>query len=434
MCDTDVTFAICNVCKEKISRGGSKVKNFNTTNLIRHLKNHHSAQHGEFAKLTAENEKKKGEKTPQRLLTQPTLESTHAYSRDSGKAKAITKKVMEFIALDDQPFSVVEDVGFRRLLAHIDPRYTLPSRRHLVDVALPELHQAVHSHIDGLLKENVSSFSFTSDIWSSDVSPVSMLSLTAQWIDADFHLRNVILHSQEFPGSHTAAALVTAYENMFQTWNIPKEKVHVILRDNARNMVKAMKDAGWQSLGCMAHTLQLAVHEGVLSQRSISDIAAIGRRIVGHFKHSPLAYSRLQNVQKDLFQTPKRLQQDVATRWNSTYYMLKSLLEQKRALSAYVADFDLPDTFSANQWGLIENMLSLLEPFEELTQKISKASTSAADGIPSVMALKRFLGKEVATDHGVKTSKATLLEAVTRRFAEMEKEPLYSLATIIDPR
>ncbi|KAJ3607293.1 hypothetical protein NHX12_025603 [Muraenolepis orangiensis] len=261
-----------------------------------------------------------------------------------------------------------------------------------------------------------------------------MLSLTAQWIDADFQLRNVILHSQEFPGSHTAAALVTAFENMFQTWNIPKEKVHVILRDNARNMVKAMKDAGWQSLGCMAHTLQLAVHEGVLSQRSISDIAAIGRRIVGHFKHSPLAYSRLQNVQKDLLQTPKKLQQDVATRWNSTYYMLKSLLEQKRALATYVADFDLPDTFSASQWGLIENMLSLLEPFEELTQKISKASTSAADVIPSVMALKRFLGNEVALDHGVKTSKATLLEAVSRRFAEMEKEPLYSLATIIDPR
>ncbi|KAJ3608020.1 hypothetical protein NHX12_025070 [Muraenolepis orangiensis] len=261
-----------------------------------------------------------------------------------------------------------------------------------------------------------------------------MLSLTAQWIDADFQLRNVILHSQEFPGPHTAAALATAFENMFQTWNIPKEKVHVILRDNARNMVKAMKDAGWQSLGCMAHTLQLAVHEGVLSQRSISDIAAIGRRIVGHFKHSPLACSRLQNVQKDLSQTPKRLQQDVATRWNITYYMLKSLHEQKRALGAYVADFDLPDTFSASQWGLIENMLSLLEPFEELTQKISKASTSAADVIPSVMALKRFLGKEVASDHGVKTSKATLLEAVSRRFAEMEKEPLYSLATIIDPR
>ena len=58
-----------------------------------------------------------------------------------------------------------------------------------------------------------------------------------------------------------------------------------------------MQDAGLPSLECMAHTLQLAVHEGVLSQRSISDIIATGRRIVGHFKHSALAYSELQNVQ-----------------------------------------------------------------------------------------------------------------------------------------
>lgn len=273
--------------------------------------------------------------------------------------------------------------------------------------------------------------SFTSDIWSSDVSPMSMLSLTAQWIDADFQLQKAVLHSQEFSGSHTAAALATAFENMFQSWNIPKEKVHVILRDNARNMVRAMQDAGFPSLGCMAHTLQLAVHEGVLSQRSVNDIIATGRRIVGHFKHSPLAYSRLQT---QLGQPIKRLQQDVSTRWNSTFYMLQSLLEQKRALGAYGADYDLPATFTANQWGLMENMISLLEPFEELTKEISSSSASAADVIPSVMALKRLLGKSVATDHGVKTSKSTLLDAVNKRFADVETEPLYSVATIIDPR
>lgn len=114
--------------------------------------------------------------------------------------------------------------------------------------------------------------------------------------------------------------------------------------------------------------------------------------------------------------------------------MLKSLLEQKRALGAYAADFDLPATFTANQWSLIENMLSILQPFEELTKEISSSSATAADVIPSVMVLKRLLSKDVATDRGVKTAKSTLLEAVSRRFADIEKEPLYTLATIIDPR
>ncbi|MEQ2303473.1 hypothetical protein AMECASPLE_017332 [Ameca splendens] len=51
-----------------------------------------------------------------------------------------------------------------------------------------------------------------------------------------------------------------------------------------------------------------------------------------------------------------------------------------------------------------------------------------------LMVLKRLLTKETAADHGVKTAKDTLLEAVTKRFADIEEEPLYSLATVIDPR
>lgn len=62
--------------------------------------------------------------------------------------------------------------------------------------------------------------------------------------------------------------------------------MHVVLRDNGRNMAKAMMEFGVASLPCMAHTLQLAVHDGVLSQRSVADVVAMGRRIIGHFKHS----------------------------------------------------------------------------------------------------------------------------------------------------
>ncbi|KAJ4933580.1 hypothetical protein JOQ06_030406, partial [Pogonophryne albipinna] len=64
--------------------------------------------------------------------------------------------------------------------------------------------------------------------------------------------------------SHTAEALAAAFREMFRSWGIPTEKAHVIRRDNAKNMVKAMKDADLPSLPCMAHTLQLVVAEGRL--------------------------------------------------------------------------------------------------------------------------------------------------------------------------
>ena len=114
---------------------------------------------------------------------------------------------MEFIAFDDQPFSVVEDVGFRRLIEHIEPRYAMPSRRHFSDVCLPELFNVVASHVHELMASDITAISFTTDIWSSDVCLTSMLSLTAQWIDTDFKLQKILLHSQEFRGSHTATAI-----------------------------------------------------------------------------------------------------------------------------------------------------------------------------------------------------------------------------------
>lgn len=97
-----------------------------------------------------------------------------------------------------------------------------------------------------------------------------MLSLT-EWLDEDFNMQKTLLHAQECSGSHTGTMICQAFETMLKQWSITKDRVHVVLRDNARNMTKAMEECGFASLGCMAHTLQLAVNEAVLSQRSITN-------------------------------------------------------------------------------------------------------------------------------------------------------------------
>jgi hypothetical protein len=54
------------------------------------------------------------------------------------------------------------------------------------------------------------------DIWTSDISSMNMLSPTAQWAIEDFVLRKVVLHAHEYSGCHTAAAISMAFLNMFQ--------------------------------------------------------------------------------------------------------------------------------------------------------------------------------------------------------------------------
>lgn len=125
--------------------------------------------------------------------------------------------------------------------------------------------------------------------------------------------------------------------------------------------------------------------------------------------------------------------QDVQTRWNSTFFMLQRLLEQRRAITLYCAENESVSNLSSNQWSVLENAVGLLQPFEELTREVSSSSASISIVIPIVRVLVSFLQKE-GNDAGIKTMKATLLNAVKTRFEGIENNRVYSIATLLDPR
>ena len=95
-----------------------------------------------------------------------------------------------------------------------------------------------------------------------------------------------------------------------------------------------------------------------------------------------------------------------------------------------MGDHDLPVTLMANLWALLEKIITVLAPFEELTRQIISSTSSAAEFIPSITVLKRLLALENKVDMGIKTMKTTLLEAVQKRFKTIENESLYVVATI----
>ncbi len=100
--------AICNSCKCKVMRGGSRTKNFNTTNLISHLKFRHPKIYKDYqTKVTAKQTALLTTNKP----VQQTLDNMKEFDKGSVKAKATACKVMEMIVIDDQPFSIVEDFG-----------------------------------------------------------------------------------------------------------------------------------------------------------------------------------------------------------------------------------------------------------------------------------------------------------------------------------
>ena len=193
---------------------------------------------------------------------------------------------------------------------------------------------------------------------------------------------------------------------MLEGWEIQNEQVHLVVRDNASNMVKAMREAAYPDLGCFAHALQLIIHDGVLTQRVVIDVLTTCRKIVGHFKHSPLAYCRLKEIQQSLGIPQHHLKQDEPTRWNSTLYMLQSMLEQKVALATYGAEHAIPH-LSPNQWDIVEKIVAVLNPVEEITQSISTEVASVSLIIPFIRAFRRTL-EDDNNDRGIRTMKSEM--------------------------
>ena len=205
------------------------------------------------------------------------------------------KKIAEMMVLDFQPLSIVSDVGFIRLLNMLEPRYKVPSRRYFMENIIPQMKQSIDLQIAELIKD-VHYFSFTTDIWSTSLNNQSLISLTTHWIDDSCARRSAVLHVRRIEGSHSGAATCQMIEIMIDGWKISIERVHLVLTDNVSNMKKALRDCDLHGYECFAHSLQLVVNNGVLSQQMVIDTLTVSLKIVGHFKHSTLAYNSLDEI------------------------------------------------------------------------------------------------------------------------------------------
>jgi len=169
-----------------------------------------------------------------------------------------------------------------------------------------------------------------------------------------------------------------------------------------------------ESVGCFIHTLQLVIHDCIFKNRDFVEILGKCRKIVGHFSHSSLACSKLKNIQENLKLPIHKLIQDVTTRWNSTFYMLSRLHEQRQAVTAYAAEKDIP-SLTAMHWNMIENVIRVLQPFEEITKIASSDCETIGYVIPAIVTLQSYLSKR-QKDTGVVMLKEDLKKAMEERF------------------
>ncbi|CAM9285869.1 unnamed protein product, partial [Discosporangium mesarthrocarpum] len=99
--------AVCTTCQLLVPRGTTKKSRANTSNLVAHYRNYHSEKLAEAYQARESKTKQKGGKA-----NQATLDLVVNKSRE----ERLKEGIADYVIVDQQPLSVVEEQTFRRLL------------------------------------------------------------------------------------------------------------------------------------------------------------------------------------------------------------------------------------------------------------------------------------------------------------------------------
>jgi hypothetical protein len=137
----------------------------------------------------------------------------------------------------------------------------------------------------------------------------------------------------------------------------------------------------YRRMKCMAHTLQLVIKKVYVHYDSL--IVKV-RRFVSRIRRSGPAVEKLHSL------TGKVLVTDNVTRWNSTFLMIKRLIEVKPQLSDVLTTVQA-DNLLVAEWSRLDELSSLLEPFATQTNNLQTDAMSLPYAIPALLDLQCHL-------------------------------------------
>lgn len=363
---SDKKFAKCNTCGKEYKTSG------NTSNLSDHLKRFHQFNQDEEDSINRTSSTisstSNSARSSQRSVS-PFFKKTILYDEKSSRKKELDLAVLDMIAMDFQPFTIVTDDGFKRLVFLLDPRYVLPSTFTLSGKLLNQRYNDIRNK----LREDLSGVeyvSLTSDGWTSRATE-SYLTITCHFV-VNYELHAAVLSTKPLTNGvhHTSENIAESTQEIIDEWEID-HKVTCIVTDNAANMIKACELLKKRHLPCYAHTLNLVVQDNL---KFIQGILKKCKEIVTFFKNSTSAmeiFKKEQDTEK-----PLKLLQECPTRWNSSYYMIERILKTNEAIGRALLKLrKAPQPLSVDDVAILKDVAKVLNIFEEASNKVSGNKT-----------------------------------------------------------
>ncbi|XP_050725201.1 E3 SUMO-protein ligase ZBED1-like [Eriocheir sinensis] len=433
---TDPRTVVCLLCKDTLKFCSS------TSSLMKHISSKHPA---EYAQLREEKGHRpeparklnRKETTPQPTPV-PDMTKKKTSKADPCKKRELDQKLALMIIQDMQPFSVVDDEGFKCLVKALDPCYELPSKRELSRSYFPNIYRQEVERIKKEL-EDTQAISLATETWTS-ANTKHFITITAHFISPEWKLKSVVLETLMMQEAHTAADIAKELTTICNNWNI-LNKVCSVVTDNVANVTLAVSNImKLCHLQCFAHTLNLVVKDSVKNTEEVNCLLEKIQLIVSYFHHSVEASNKLSELQEDNNLPVKKLIQSVEARWNSSYYMMQQFVEQNHLIAMALCLMGRNDLcLNTEELELVINTLTVLEPFEEATKEmVAEEFTPLSKVLPIVKGLQDYMHSSAdKNDHKLYTTfplGVELLQQMTRRFHNLEGSIFMGAASLLDPR
>lgn len=362
------------------------------------------------------------------------IEMKPATKGDIKKAEAL---LVHWSATSLRPFTQVEDPGFVALWTFLNSLRTRvqPPSRNKHKEQLIKISNLVMKKVREKIQRETDYFAMTTDIWSSRTME-SYMAITIHYLTTEFVMKDFTLEVTPLQGSHTGDYIREFWSESISRFGLNKDKLSMMMRDNASNGIKACNDWGVQHFGCIAHSIHLVIGTFLLEKgsneaekgsddeedddiidfedpKSIDDeeqIIAVRklvtkvRTILKYIKYSGKAKERLGTYCSNGETTAVVL--DVRTRWNSALDMVQKFLKLKNPIEQFLAFLStsqgkreflsktLPDIMEA-EWAVLMGLCELLKPFKDVTATLSGNSyPTFALALPLLRRIKGILSDE----------------------------------------
>ena len=297
------------------------------------------------------------------------------------------------------PLSTPEKEGFKTFAKAAAPLWKVPSRKKLTGL-VDNKYENLKAEIKDFIKD-LPEMSLTFDGWTDTHTKTSYLGGTLHFRNGN-KLELITLSVTELKESHTSIYLELVIEDILLEWNIDKNKVTVLVTDNAANIQKAVHAVFGEDkcIPCFDHTLNLIPDYAIKKDSKgnprvpeLLELISKVKNIVSFINSSTTAAGRLKQMQIDKGKTEGtvlHLVQEVSTRWSSTFFMIVRFLELADLLSQILLDYEKLTMLNGSELKTLRQVAQILQPLQVATEEMSADSeTTTSKVVPIVSMLKK---------------------------------------------